>query len=171
MRWTTLLAVDGTVRAELREASAAARIIKSRGKLSPFITEWSYISDYTGCVVMRLDVVILNRSESEETVQQTLLTAREDKDLILTPAKLRTAWRGNARIRLDDRRVFDVCGNDEILALPSTIASGAAVSGWLAFVIEPDRIELLRQHKLCLVVVDQDRRQYRSRAEQDQSID
>jgi len=171
MRWTTLLAVDGTVRDGLLEVSTAARIIKGRGKLSPYITEWSYISDYTGCVVMRLNIVILNRSESEEIVEQVQLAAREDKTLTLTTAKLRTAWRGNARIRLDDRRVFDVCGNDEILTLPSTIASGATVSGWLAFVIEPDQTELFRQQKLCVVVADQDGRQYRSRVEQDQSID
>jgi hypothetical protein len=121
-------------------------------------------------MVMRLNVAILNRSESDMIVRQVLLAAREDKALTLTPARLRTAWRGNARIRLDDRRVFDVCGNNEILTLPSTIASGATVSGWLAFVIEVDQTELVKQHKWCVVAIDQDGRKYKSRAEQDQSI-
>ena len=170
MRWTTLITVNGAVRSGLLIASGAAQIIKSRSKLSPYIIDWSYLVDYTGSIVMKLNVAILNRSESDEIVGQVLLAARADKTLTLTPTKLRTAWRGEARIRLDDRRVFDVCGNDEILTLPSTIESGATVSGWLAFVIEPDQTELFRQHKLCLVVVDQDRRQYRSRAEQDQNI-
>lgn len=170
MRWTTLLAVNSIVRTGLLEASAAAQIIKSRSKLSPYIVDWSYLSDYTGCIVMRLNVTILNRSESDKIVRQVLLAERKDKILTLTPAKLRIAWRGQARIRLDDRRVFDVCGNDEVLTLPSTIASGATVSGWLAFVVEADQTELFGQHKLCVVVLDQDGRQYRSKSVQDRGI-
>ncbi|HEY40887.1 MAG TPA: hypothetical protein G4O18_03395 [Dehalococcoidia bacterium] len=170
MRWATLISADEAVRTGLQVGSEAAQIIKSRGKLSPHIVDWSYLSDYTGCIVMRLKVAILNRSEADETVSQILLAAREDKDVTLAPAKLRTAWRGNARIRLDDRRVFDVCGNDEILTLPSTIAGGATVSGWLAFVIDSGQVEMAKQYKWCVVVVGQDGRQYRSRAEQDQNI-
>ena len=170
MRWTTLISADATVGTGLLVASQAAKIIKSRGKLSPYIIDWSYLSDYTGCIVMRLKVAILNRSEADEVVSQIVLAAREDTNATLAPAKLRTAWRGNARIRLDDRRVFDVCGNDEVLALPSTITGGAIISGWLAFVVDPGQVELVKQHKWCVVVVGQDGRQYRSRAEQDQSI-
>jgi hypothetical protein len=170
MRWTTLIAADQSVRDGLLVASQAAQIIKSRGKLSPYIVDWSYLSDYTGCIVTRLEVAILNRSEADEMVSQILLAAREDKNVTLAPAKLRTAWRGNARIRLDDRRVFDVCGNDEILALPSTIARGTTVSGWLAFVIDSAQVELAKQYRWCVVVVGQDGKQYRSRADQDQSI-
>jgi hypothetical protein len=170
MRWATLIAADETVRTRLLVVSEAAQIIKSRGKLSPYIVDWSYLSDYTGCMVMRLKVTILNRSETDETVSQIMLAAREDKNVTLAPTKLRTAWRGNARIRLDDRRVFDVCGNDEILTLPSTIAGGATISGWLAFVIDSGQVELAKQHRWCVVVMGQDGKQYRSRVEQDQNI-
>ncbi|UCB43361.1 MAG: hypothetical protein JSV77_01560 [Dehalococcoidales bacterium] len=170
MRWTTLIGVNDTIRTGLLEASVAARIIKSRGKLSPYIIDWSYLLDSTGCIVIKLNVAILNRSQSDEMVSQALLAAREDRTITLTPVKLRTAWQGNARIRLDDRRVFDICGKDEILTLPSTVASGAIISGWLAFVIEAGQVELAKQHEWCVAVVDQDGRQYKSRAEQDQTI-
>ena len=111
-----------------------------------------------------------HRLAADEVVSQVLLAARKDKTFTLAQAKLRTAWQGNARIRLDDRRVFDVCGNNEILTLPATVASGATVNGWLAFVIESSQVELAKQHKWCVAVVDQKGRQYKSRAEQDQSI-
>jgi hypothetical protein len=170
MRWMSLITVNGNVRTGLLVPSAAAQIIKSHTKLSPYIMDWSYLVDYTGSIVMKLNLTILNRSETDRIISQVLLAARKDKSLTIAPAKLRTAWRGNARIRLDDRRVFDVCGNNEILALPSTVTSGATVSGWLAFVIDSEQAELFRQHKLCVAVVDQRGRQYRSRAGQDQSI-
>ena len=119
---------------------------------------------------MKLNITIFNKSASDEMVGQVHLVARENKTLTLKPARLGTSWRGQARVRLDDRRVFDVCRNDEILTLPSTITSGATVSGWLAFVIDSSQVELARQHKWYVVVLDQDGKQYKSRAEQDQSI-
>ncbi len=170
MKWTTLIDVNDTIRAGLRVSSEAPRIIKSRGKLSPYIVDWSYLLDSAGCIVMKLNVAILNRSQSDKIVSQMLLVAREDKNITLAPAKLRTAWRGNARVRLDDRRMYDVCGNDEILTLPSTIKSGLTISGWIAFVIESNQTELVKRHKWCVAVVDEDGRQYKSRADQDQSI-
>ncbi|HEY32622.1 MAG TPA: hypothetical protein G4O10_05905 [Dehalococcoidia bacterium] len=171
MRWTTLIDANENIRTGLLVASEASRIIKSRAKLAPYIVDWSYLLDSAGCVVMRLNVVVLNRSQADMTVSQVLLAARENKSLNLTPHKLRTAWRGNARIRLDDRRTYDVCTNDEILELPSTVTSGMTVTGWVAFVIESSQTGLIKQHKWCIAVVDQDGRQYRSRVEQDQSID
>ena len=170
MRWTTLIDVSETSRTGLLVVSEASRIIKSRGKLSPYIIDWSYLLDSAGCVVMKLNVAVLNRFQANMIVSQVFLTARENNTITCTPSKIRTAWRGNARIRLDDRRMYDICGNDEIFALPSTIASGMTVSGWFAFVFESTQAELVKQHKWCVAVVDQDGRHYRSRAEQDQSI-
>jgi hypothetical protein len=170
MKWATLIAVDDTIRAGLRVESVASMIIKSQGKLSPYITDWSYLLDSAGCIVAKLNVAILNRSQSDEVVNQVLLAARTDKTLSFAPTKVRTTWQGNARIRLDDRRLYDICGNDEVLALPATITGGAVVSGWFAFVIDSSQLELAKQHKWGVVVVDQDGRQYRSRTTQDQSI-
>jgi hypothetical protein len=171
MKWTTLIAVNDTIRTGLQVASVASTIIKSRGKLSPYIADWSYLLDSAGGIVVRLNIAILNRSQSDEIVSQVLLAARADKAISFAPTKVRTSWQGNARIRLDDRRLYDICSNDEVLALPSTITGGAVVSGWFAFVIDSSQVELVKQHKWGVVVVDQDGRQYRSRATQDQSID
>lgn len=170
MKWTTLIAVNNTIRAGLLVSSVASTIIKSRGKLSPYIADWSYLLDSAGGIVVKLNVAILNRSQSDVVVSQVLLAARTDKTLTFEPTKVRTSWQGNARIRLDDRRLYDICGNDEVLALPSTITRGAVVSGWFAFVIDSSQVESAKQHKWGVVVVDQDGRQYRSRATQDQSI-
>ena len=170
MKWTTLIAVNEATRTGLRVASVASTIIKSQGKLSPYIADWSYLLDSAGGIVARLNIAILNRSQADEIVSQVLLAARTDTTLTFEPTKVRTSWQGNARIRLDDRRLYDICGNDEVLALPSTIAGGAVASGWFAFVIDSDQVELAKQHKWGVVVVDQNGRQYRSRATQDQSI-
>lgn len=170
MRWITLIDADETIRTKLLAPSEASKIIKSRGKLSPYIVDWAYLLDSIGCVVIKLNVAILNRSQADMTVSQVLLAARENKTLNLTPHKLRTAWRGNARIRLDDRRMYDVCANDAIFELPSMVASGMTVTGWLAFFIESSQTGLTKHHKWCITVVDQDGRQYTSRVEQDQSV-
>ncbi len=170
MKWTTLIDVNEATRTGLRAASVASTIIKSRGKLSPYIADWSYLLDSAGGIVAKLNVAILNRSQSDVVVSQVLLASRTDKTLTFEPTKVRTSWQGNARIRLDDRRVYDICANDETLALPATVQRGAVVSGWLAFVIDLGQVELAKQHKWGVVVVDQDGRQYRSRATQDQSI-
>ena len=170
MRWTTLITVNDTIRTGLLVASVAAGIVRGRSKLTPYIVDWSYLFDSAGCIVMKLNVAILNRSQTDEMVTQVLLTARKDKTLTFTPVKLRISWRGKAQVRLDDRRVYDVCGKDEVLTLPSTITSGSTVSGWLSFVIDSSQVELARQHKWHVTVVNQDGRQYKSRAEQDQSI-
>jgi len=170
MRWITLLTVNDTIKTGLLVASVAARIIRGRSKLTPYIVDWSYLFDSTGCLIMRINITILNRSQSDEMVSQVLLAAREDKTLIFTPAKLRASWRGQAQVRLDDRRVYDVCGKHEILTLPYIIKSGTTVSGWLSFVIDSSQVELARQHKWYVAIMDQDGRRYKSRTEQDQSI-
>lgn len=167
MKWTTLIAADDTKRNGILAESVGPQIIKSRGKLSPYIEDCSYLVDSDGFMVIRLNVTILNRSQSDEVVSQVLLSSREDETLTLTPSRIRTAWRGNARVRLDDRRLYDICGNDEILTLPSTIKSGAKIKGWLAFVIDSNQVKLTRKYNLCTVVVDQCARQYKSKAEED----
>ena len=170
MRWATLISVNDTIRTGLLVASVAARIMRSRRKLSSYIVDWSYLFDSAGCLITRLNITILNRSQSDEMVSQILLAAREDKTLTFTPAKLRTSWRGRAQVRLDDRRVYDVCGKHEVLTLPSPIKSGTIVSGWLSFVVDSSQVELVSQHKWYVAVVDQDGRRYKSKTEQDRSI-
>jgi len=170
MKWTTLISADDTKRNGILAESVDLQIIKSRGKLSPHIEDCSYLVDSEGDMVIRLNVTILNRSKSDELVGQVLLSAREDEILTLTPARIRPAWRGNARVRLDDRRLYDICGNDEIITLPSTIKSGAKIKGWLAFVVDSNKVKLTRKYNLFTVVVDKCAGQYKSKAEQDQSI-
>ena len=171
MKWTTLITADDTQRNGILAESVDTQIIKSRGKLSPYIEDCSYLVDSDGYMVIRLNVTILNKSQSDAVVNQVLLSSREDEAFTLTPSRIRPAWRGNARVRLDDRRLYDICGNDEILTLPSTIKSGATIKGWLAFVIDSNQVKLISKYNLCTVVVDQRDKQYKSKAEQDQSID
>ncbi len=170
MRWTTLIAANDTVRTGLLLASAAAIAVQSRSRLTPYVTDWSYTVDGSGCAIVQQKVAILNKSQSDQMIGQVFLKTRKDKSLRIAPEKLEVSWRGRARLRLGSRRVVEVCGKDEMLTLPTTVKGGALTSGWLAFVMEPGQLELAKLHKWHVAAFDLSGKEHRSAAKQDQSI-
>ena len=145
-------------------------ITSERPNPFPHITEWEPIEEHEGHLIIKLRVVIQNRSKVANTVERILIKARDEKDFCFEPPKYDFLDDGKAYVNYQNCQLKEICKTEEVLPLPTNIESKQSRDGWLGFAISPEFVEKAKKEKWCIKVFDQSGKGFISTSDRDQVV-
>ncbi len=162
--------VTGSIGTALSVFLLCWQITTERAKLAPYITDWVTIPEAEGHLVVKVRVVVPNKSRVANTVERILIKSRGEKDFCFEPFKLVFLNDGKAYASYLNSSIEEISKSVDLLPLPANIEAKQSVSGWLGFVISPEYVEKAKKQKWCLKVFDQSGKSYLSSSDRDRIV-
>ena len=141
-----------------------------RSALLPYVTNLISSFEHDGHLIVKLGVIIENRSRGANTVRKILLKARQEKDFSFQPLKFDFHNDGKAYVNYEGDEIEGICLAEEALILPLNIEGRQSSGGWLGFVISPELVDKVKSQKWCIKVFDESGKSFLSTSDRDQTI-
>lgn len=141
-----------------------------RSALLPYMTNLISIFEHEGHLIIKLGVMIQNRSRGANTVRRILLEARQEKDFCFEPSKFDFHNDGKAYVNYEGNKIEGICSAEDALILPVNIEGKQSSGGWLGFVISPELVDKVKSQKWCIKVFDESGKSFLSTSDRDQTI-
>jgi len=140
-----------------------------RSALLPYMTNLT-IFKHEGHLIIKLGVIIQNKSRGANTVRRILLKSRQEKDFSFEPLKFDFHNDGKAYVNYERSKVEGICSAEDALILPLNIEGKQSSGGWLGFVISPELVDKVKSRKWCIKVFDENGNSFLSTGDSDQTI-
>lgn len=145
-------------------------VTSERPNLLPYITDWESTMERHGHLIIKLRVVVQNKSKAANTVEHLVLKARDERDFCFRTGGLTFLSDGKAYVAYKDGNLEYLCSSKDVLQLPANIGAKQSISGRLGFSIGPEYAEKARKQAWGIKVFDQGGNGFLSTRDRDQTI-
>lgn len=170
MDWIVYGAVTGSIGTVISLCLLFRMFWLERSSLLPYITNMTSIFEHEGHLIIKLRVIIQNRSRVANTVERILLKARQEKDFCFEPFAFDFLNDGKAYVDYEGSKIEEVCSAEDALVLPINIERKQSTGGWLGFVIPPEFVDKVKKQEWCIKVFDQRGKSFLSTSDRDQTV-